>query len=143
MRRPGPRHEATVQRWAPRRKGDIRGCPDPSGPTLAHRRDHDGQITESVHLGEPREQTSPVAFERDDRPWGNYHVLLDEPDYKVKQILVRPKRRLSYQRHARRSEHWFVVRGLGLVTLDGRCLELGAGQAIDIPCGAAHRIENV
>ena len=40
-------------------------------------------------------------------------------DHKVKRIEVLPGKRLSYQRHARRSEHWFVVRGTAVVTLDG------------------------
>ena len=49
--------------------------------------------------------------ERDERPWGDYVVLSDEPDHKVKRITVLPGKRLSYQRHARRAEHWFVVQG--------------------------------
>ena len=40
------------------------------------------------------------------RPWGEFHVLQDAPDFKVKRIDVLPGKRLSYQRHARRSEHW-------------------------------------
>ncbi len=56
--------------------------------------------------------------------------------------MVNPGRRLSYQRHARRSEHWFVVAGSGLVTLDGCTSAVTAGQAVDVGLGAAHRIEN-
>ena len=78
----------------------------------------------------------------DVRPWGNYTVIDDSVDHKVKRILVDPGRRLSYQRHARRAEHWFVVRGVGTVTLDGKEVPVAAGTAIDIPTGAAHRIEN-
>jgi mannose-6-phosphate isomerase len=82
------------------------------------------------------------AREFDRRPWGTYTVL-DEGDlFKVKRIEVLPHKRLSYQKHARRAEHWFVVEGSALVTLDGRELTLKAGAAIDIPVGAAHRVEN-
>ena len=50
--------------------------------------------------------------EYDERPWGNYLVLDDdEADHKVKRIEVTPGKRLSYQSHAKRSEHWFVVSG--------------------------------
>jgi mannose-6-phosphate isomerase len=81
--------------------------------------------------------------EHDERPWGSYTVLDDEaPDHKVKRLVVRPGKRLSYQRHARRSEHWFIVAGEATVTLEGRQLLLAAGQAVDIPVGSAHRIEN-
>ena len=77
-----------------------------------------------------------------DRPWGHYVVLADEPDHKVKRLVVTPGKRLSYQRHARRSEHWFVVRGAGTVILDGVPVDVRAGDAVDVPCGVAHRIEN-
>jgi mannose-6-phosphate isomerase len=78
-----------------------------------------------------------------ERPWGNYTVLDDAaPDHKVKRMVVHPGKRLSYQRHAHRSEHWFIVSGTARVTLDGVVTELGPGQAIDIPQGSAHRIGN-
>jgi mannose-6-phosphate isomerase len=55
-----------------------------------------------------------------ERPWGNYTVLSDDaPDHKVKRIVVHPGKRLSYQRHAKRAEHWFIVSGTAQVTLDG------------------------
>ena len=76
------------------------------------------------------------------RPWGHYTVLADEDDHKVKRIVVTAGKRLSYQRHSKRSEHWFVVRGAGTVTLDGAAIEVREGDAIDVPCGIAHRIEN-
>jgi mannose-6-phosphate isomerase-like protein (cupin superfamily) len=83
------------------------------------------------------------ALEFEVRPWGNYTVLSqDEPDHKVKAIVVSPGKRLSYQRHARRSEHWFIVRGTGNVTLDNNVIEVTAGVAIDVPVGTNHRIEN-
>lgn len=81
--------------------------------------------------------------ERDERPWGRYEVLDDTPTHKVKRIEVLPGRRLSYQRHAHRSEHWFVVGGSGEVTLDGATRRLRAGDAVDVPRGVAHRIANV
>lgn len=83
-----------------------------------------------------------TPIERDERPWGTYEVLLDEPDHKVKRISVQPGKRLSYQVHARRSEHWFIVRGVGAVTLDGTRIEVKAGSAVDIAMGASHRIES-
>jgi glycosyltransferase involved in cell wall biosynthesis/quercetin dioxygenase-like cupin family protein len=78
----------------------------------------------------------------DRRPWGWYQVLADTPDHKVKRIVVRPGQRLSLQRHRRRAEHWFLLRGEAIVTLDGRQIALRAGQAIDIPRGCWHRIQN-
>lgn len=81
-------------------------------------------------------------MDTDLRPWGKYWVLAEGEDHKVKRIEVKPGQRLSYQRHAKRSEHWFVVAGCATVKLDGVDHVLGAGQAIDIPQGTAHRVSN-
>ena len=82
----------------------------------------------------------PREFDR--RPWGTYEVL-DEGDlFKVKRIEVLSGKRLSYQKHSKRAEHWFVVAGEAKVTLDDRDIKVPAGEAIDIPVGSAHRVEN-
>lgn len=83
-----------------------------------------------------------VALEFDVRPWGSYTVLEDASGHKVKRIVVSPGKRLSYQRHSRRAEHWFVVSGQGEATLDGVNYPLGAGSAVDVPLECAHRIAN-
>jgi mannose-6-phosphate isomerase len=77
-----------------------------------------------------------------ERPWGSYTVLAEGESFKVKTIEVFPAQRLSYQRHSRRSEHWFVVEGQGVVTLDGVQKGVRQGDAVDVPMGAAHRISN-
>ena len=79
----------------------------------------------------------------DDRPWGNFTVLDEADGYKVKRIVVWAGKRLSYQKHAQRAEHWMVVGGTAKVTLDGKDVWLAAGEYIDIPIGAAHRVENL
>jgi glycosyltransferase involved in cell wall biosynthesis len=83
-----------------------------------------------------------LAKRDDHRPWGYYKVLSDEDDHKVKRIVVHPGKRLSLQRHQRRSEHWHMVEGVGVVTLDEKKVRLEKGDSIDIPTGAVHRMEN-
>jgi mannose-6-phosphate isomerase len=78
----------------------------------------------------------------DYRPWGYFTVLADEADHKVKRIVVYPGKRLSLQRHRKRSEHWYLLTGEAVVTLDGREIALGKGETVDIPCGTAHRFQN-
>ena len=76
------------------------------------------------------------------RPWGRYEILQESDSHKVKCIWVTPGKRLSYQRHQKRAEHWFMVAGSARVTLNGVVSELKAGQTVDIGIGDLHRIEN-
>lgn len=86
--------------------------------------------------------TDPNSPRYDERPWGNFTVLDEGPGYKVKRIEVLPGKRLSYQKHAQRAEHWFVIQGTAKVTLDGQEILLASGEYVDIAIGAAHRVEN-
>lgn len=83
-----------------------------------------------------------LAKREDHRPWGYYTILSDVADHKVKRIVVYPGKRLSLQRHQRRSEHWHIVCGIALATVEGKEVRLKKGDSIDIPQGATHRIEN-
>ena len=67
-----------------------------------------------------------MALEKSDRPWGRYEVLQESETHKVKCIWVTPGQRLSYQRHSKRAEHWFIVKGTctGLQTLEAKRLSL-------------------
>jgi len=90
-------------------------------------------------MTEPDSDNSP-RFDR--RPWGTFTVLDEAEGFKVKRIEVLPGKRLSYQKHSQRAEHWVVVKGTAKVTLDDREIIVPTGQAIDIAIGAAHRVEN-
>lgn len=79
---------------------------------------------------------------REDRPWGSFEVLFEDSRIKVKRITVLPGQRLSLQSHARRSENWLILQGKAVVTVDAAKAHLFANQAIYIPCGARHRVEN-
>ena len=78
----------------------------------------------------------------DVRPWGQFFSLDQGPGYQVKRIEVLPGKRLSYQTHAHRAEHWLVVQGEALVTLDGKDIPLTRGGSVDVPLGIAHRMAN-
>ncbi len=76
------------------------------------------------------------------RPWGQYEVISDENNFKFKRITVKPQKRLSYQSHQKRSEHWIVLKGQAKVTLNDEEINLSQGQHIFIDKEAKHRIEN-
>ena len=80
------------------------------------------------------------------RPWGSFEHLLDTDYCKVKEIIVKPGQRLSYQYHHKRSECWVVVQGRATVTLDGKDFEYESdnqlGNIVNIPVGTKHRVRN-
>jgi mannose-6-phosphate isomerase len=88
------------------------------------------------------EKITQCSGHTDHRPWGFFEILADAPDHKIKRITVYPGQRLSYQRHFRRSEHWYLISGKAVVTRNGQDIELAAGGAMDLPVGTWHRIRN-
>lgn len=78
-----------------------------------------------------------------ERPWGKYYVLADEPNYKLKRIVVNPGGKLSYQFHHHRQEFWTIVEGNAVVILEEKEIHLSYGESIFIPQGAKHRIMNL
>lgn len=76
------------------------------------------------------------------RPWGSFESLASGPGFQVKHLVVNPGAALSLQSHARRAEHWTVVRGRGVVTCGDREFELGVNESTEIPLGSKHRIRN-
>jgi mannose-6-phosphate isomerase len=55
---------------------------------------------------------------------------------------VNPGARLSYQRHQKRAEHWFIVSGIATVVLDGQTFTKQPGETVDVAIGQLHRIGN-
>ena len=76
------------------------------------------------------------------RPWGSFQSLASGSGYQVKHIVVAPGAALSLQMHHHRAEHWTVIRGTGLVTLDAEQHELTVNDSIFIPLGSKHRLAN-
>lgn len=80
---------------------------------------------------------------KDNPPWGRWSVIHEEKGFKVKKIEILPEKRLSYQKHFKRAEHWEIVRGKGTITIEGKNYILKEGECITIPKNALHRIENI
>ena len=76
------------------------------------------------------------------RPWGSYEVLGEGSGYKMKKIVVKPGKRLSLQKHFKRNEHWVVVEGEALVTIDDSEMQIKRNESIYIKSGQIHRLEN-
>ncbi len=86
----------------------------------------------------PRLTLQPVVH----RPWGTYETTDSGDRFQTKRIVVKPGAQLSSQMHYHRSEHWVVVSGTALVTIDGVERIVGENQSAYIPAGTQHRLEN-
>ena len=76
------------------------------------------------------------------RPWGSYTVINHGNGFKVKLVQIDPHKRLSLQRHLKRSEHWVVVEGEAKITIDRDVYFRGPNQSIYVPQKGVHRLEN-
>nr|WP_300995473.1 mannose-1-phosphate guanylyltransferase/mannose-6-phosphate isomerase [Rheinheimera sp.] len=76
------------------------------------------------------------------RPWGKYDSIDQGQRYQVKHITVNPGQKLSVQMHHHRAEHWIVVAGTALVSINGVDTMLSENQSVYIPLGAVHALEN-
>jgi mannose-1-phosphate guanylyltransferase/mannose-6-phosphate isomerase len=97
------------------------------------------QIVENLEKQNKREAYEGVKTLR---PWGSYEIIGEGKDYKVKKIIVEPKKRLSLQSHNHRSENWVVIQGKAKITLNNNEYILKKGEAFFIPKKAKHRLEN-
>ncbi len=88
-----------------------------------------------------KKMTEEHVFEN--RPWGRFEILKNETHYKSKIIRVDAGQKISYQSHAKRSEHWILVKGSATVVLNDKEISVKAGEHIYIPQGAKHRIVNM
>lgn len=89
-------------------------------------------------LNSTRHSLQPVVH----RPWGTYETTDMGERFQTKRIVVKPGGQLSLQMHYHRSEHWIVVSGTALVTIDGIEKIVGENQSAYIPAGSQHRLEN-
>lgn len=84
-----------------------------------------------------------------DKPWGCFRLLHDYgPEAKLKELWVEPGKSLSMQRHAKRSEFWFVAEGQATVYTLNRKTDaeltgvFGKHQHIWISKGEWHQLAN-
>jgi mannose-1-phosphate guanylyltransferase/mannose-6-phosphate isomerase len=76
------------------------------------------------------------------RPWGSYDGIDADDGFQVKRLIVNPGAVLSLQKHARRAEHWVVVRGKARITKNEDVFDLGVNESTYIAIGDVHRIAN-
>ena len=81
-------------------------------------------------------------LEKEERPWGSFYIIINDKNFKLKIIKVKPLQKLSLQYHNKRDESWTIVNGSGLATVDDKKFDLKYGDSIKIKKKQIHRIEN-
>ena len=91
------------------------------------------------------------SYKKEDRIWGQFYDLFFDSgtiDVKVKELIVNPKKGLSFQKHFYRSEIWFVSKGSCLVNYsenepeDYEEIRLNTQDTLHIKKEAWHQIIN-
>lgn len=76
------------------------------------------------------------------RPWGYYDLVDEGERHHTKRIVVKPKAKLSVQKHHHRAEHWVVVKGTALVSRGDETVLITENESTYIPVGMIHSLEN-
>ena len=96
-------------------------------------------IVDKLHSQKREEQ---VLHRKVSRPWGWYDSLDEGSNFKVKRIQVNPGASLSLQKHAKRAEHWVVIKGVAEVICNDKKITLKENESTYIPLGHTHRLSN-
>lgn len=95
-------------------------------------------VDQLTRMERPETVTQKLVY----RPWGAYEDVDISERFLVKRITVKPKAKLSLQKHFHRAEHWVVVKGTALVTRGEEQFILKEDESTYIPLGTVHRLEN-
>lgn len=91
---------------------------------------------------------SSSELTRTERRWGSYQDLYQQPECKVKELIIAPNSGISYQRHEHRSELWFVREGCVNVKYTqgnpegGYTIGLSKHDTFTVKKGAWHQLFN-
>jgi mannose-1-phosphate guanylyltransferase/mannose-6-phosphate isomerase len=105
-------------------------------------RDHVQQVKALVDQLKNQSRAETVTHKTVYRPWGSFEDMDLSDRFGVRRITVKPKAKLSLQKHLHRAEHWVVVKGTALVTKGDEQFILKEDQSTYIPLGMVHRLEN-
>lgn len=88
------------------------------------------------------------AKDYEERPWGNFTVLSElqnqgkNKDVIIKRLEILAGKRISYQKHNSRHEHWYAVAGNGFAIINDEKIPFKAGESVQINIGDKHRLDN-
>ncbi|MDC0244856.1 adenylyltransferase/cytidyltransferase family protein [Pseudomonadota bacterium] len=87
-------------------------------------------------------------FDSEERVWGKFYNLFSDNKIKLKELIVTPGKGMSFQRHFKRNEMWFVSKGACEVNFsesnpnNPSLVKLTAGETFYVKIGNWHQIIN-
>lgn len=116
---------------------------DEKDALLICKREESQKVKNVIEILKERKDIRTEYKGTDYRPWGSYKILDEEKEkFKIKRISVLPGKKISYQLHHHRSEHWVVLKGMAKVTIEENEKFVKAGESVFMKAGQKHRLEN-
>ena len=115
---------------------------DQKDALLICHKDHTQKVREAVYELKKANDTRTDYHLTEYRPWGSCTLLEEGRFYKIRRLSVLPGKRLSYQMHYHRSEHWIVVSGTATVVIDGKESLISSNESVFVKNGCKHSIAN-
>lgn len=84
---------------------------------------------------------APLAFAAAEPVVGG-SILAEGTRFRVRTLQLQPGEATALRSHLHRSAHWIVVEGTAEITLEARIRLMVEGEAVHIPLGQSHRLEN-
>ena len=87
-------------------------------------------------------------YYHEERIWGSFYNLFEEEQVKVKELIVKPGKGMSFQKHFKRSEIWMVSKGSCVVNYSKddpnhkKNIQLNQFDHYLVPVGEWHQITN-
>ena len=79
-------------------------------------------------------------YQKEERPWGNFERFTLNEKTTVKIITVNDGESSSLQTHQNRDEFWRVLKGSGVIHIDGKENQAHEGSAFFCPRHSEHRV---
>ncbi len=87
-------------------------------------------------------------FDSEERVWGKFYNLFTDKRLKLKELIVAPGKGMSFQRHFKRNEIWFVSKGACEINFsssspeNSTLIKLSAEEVFHVKVGNWHQIIN-
>ena len=88
------------------------------------------------------------VYTHEDRVWGKFYNLFSENGLKLKELIISPGKGMSFQRHFKRNEIWFISKGACQVNFSEdspekqKSIELNTEEIFHVKAGSWHQIIN-